>query len=254
MELARLKDFDALTFDCYGTLIDWESGMVAGLAPLIDQLDPRPSRDQILEAHAFHEFDATAPDAGQGLQRSARDRLSAHRRILGTDADVGGSRRPTDSRCRTGRHLATAPLRSDYLKQHYKLVILSNVDNTSFAGANARLGVAFDAIYTAEDIGSYKPDRPQLRLHDHPARRAGHAKSTAFSMSPKACSTITCPPPGTALATCWIYRRHDQDGFGATMDPGERPQVDFRFNSHGRPWLTPSRPNLPTDDVSPNDL
>ena len=51
----KLTDFKALTFDCYGTLIDWESGMVAGLKPLTDKVSRHLNRDEILEAHAFHE-------------------------------------------------------------------------------------------------------------------------------------------------------------------------------------------------------
>ena len=51
----KLTDFNVLTFDCYGTLIDWESGMVAALAPLTDKGDRELTRDQILEAHARHE-------------------------------------------------------------------------------------------------------------------------------------------------------------------------------------------------------
>jgi len=51
----RLSDFKALTFDCYGTLIDWEAGMVAALKPLTDRLAPALGRDAILEAHARHE-------------------------------------------------------------------------------------------------------------------------------------------------------------------------------------------------------
>ena len=51
----KLTDFKALSFDCYGTLIDWESGMIEGLKPLTDQIAKPLSRDEILEAHAFHE-------------------------------------------------------------------------------------------------------------------------------------------------------------------------------------------------------
>ena len=47
--------FDLITFDCYGTLIDWESGMVAALAPLTSRAGDGLSRDAILEAHARHE-------------------------------------------------------------------------------------------------------------------------------------------------------------------------------------------------------
>ena len=51
----NLRDFKVLTFDCYGTLIDWESGMVAGLSPLTDKLGGKLTRNEILEAHARHE-------------------------------------------------------------------------------------------------------------------------------------------------------------------------------------------------------
>ena len=51
----KLTDFKALTFDCYGTLIDWESGMIEALKPLTDKVSPALSRDEILEAHARHE-------------------------------------------------------------------------------------------------------------------------------------------------------------------------------------------------------
>jgi 2-haloacid dehalogenase len=59
-----------------------------------------------------------------------------------------------------------------YLKRHYKLVILSNVDNESFSFSNEELGVDFDAIYTAEDCGFYKPPCPQFRVHAPQAQDA----------------------------------------------------------------------------------
>ena len=49
-----------------------------------------------------------------------------------------------------------------YLEQHYRLVILSNVDSASFQGSNAKLGETFEAVYKAQDIGSYKPDPPKI--------------------------------------------------------------------------------------------
>ena len=63
----KLADFKALTFDCYGTLIDWESGMVAGLEPLTSQLPKRPSRDEILEAHARYESGQQAQNAMEAV-------------------------------------------------------------------------------------------------------------------------------------------------------------------------------------------
>ena len=61
----KLTDFDALTFDCYGTLIDWESGMIAGLKPLVDKVDRKLTRNDILEAHARHESGQQAQTPGR---------------------------------------------------------------------------------------------------------------------------------------------------------------------------------------------
>ena len=229
MELERLKDFDALTFDCYGTLIDWESGMVAGLAPLVRQLDPQPSRNAILEAHAFQE----STHQRQTPTKKYSDLLATVYRRIG---ETWGLTPSWEAAQVYGRSVPHWPAFSDSaaalasLRQHYKLVILSNVDNESFAGANARLGVDFDAIYTAEDIGSYKPhDRnfdymiAQLAARGIEKSRILHVAESLFHDH--------VPATRHGLATCWIYRRHDQEGFGATMDPGKRPEVDFQFNS-----------------------
>ena len=117
-----------------------------------------------------------------------------------------------------------------YLQQHYKLVILSNVDNTSFAASNEKLGIEFDAIYTAQDVGSYKPDDRNFEYMLENLKRSGidrhHVLHTAESMFHD-----HVPGKRHNLACCWIYRRHDKQGFGATMNPGDLPQVDFQFNS-----------------------
>ena len=117
-----------------------------------------------------------------------------------------------------------------YLKQHYKLIILSNVDNASFAFSKPRLGVAFDAVYTAEDIGSYKPSARNFEyMLDHLAE-LGLARSDVLHTA-ESLFHDHVPAKAHGLATCWIYRRHAQEGFGATMNPGSRPDTTFRFNS-----------------------
>jgi 2-haloacid dehalogenase len=225
----KLTQFKALTFDCYGTLIDWESGMFAALKPLIGKVGRDMARDDILATHARHE----ASQQEQTPAKNYRDLLATvYRRI----AEEWGVAVTWDECLTYGSSVKNWPAFPDsaealkYLKQHYKLVILSNVDNQSFAASNAKLGVAFDAVYTAEDIGSYKPadrnfeymleklktlglDKPDILhtaeslFHDHgPANRHG-------------------------LANCWIFRRHDKEGFGATSSPSVMPTYDFRFNS-----------------------
>lgn len=117
-----------------------------------------------------------------------------------------------------------------YLKQYYKLVILSNVDNQSFAASNKRLGVDFDAIYTAEDIGSYKPSAANFEYMLAMLKTRGYHKAdilhTAESMFHD-----HAPANRHGLRSCWIYRRFQQTGFGAIMAPGEMSHFDFRFNS-----------------------
>ena len=117
-----------------------------------------------------------------------------------------------------------------YLKRHYKLVILSNVDNASFALSNRRLQVAFDAIYAAEDIGSYKPDLRNFEYMLENLATLGVKKEeilhTAESMFHD-----HAPANSMGLRSAWIYRRHADEGFGATRHPGKMPTYDFVFNS-----------------------
>ncbi len=225
----KLTDFKALTFDCYGTLIDWETGMFEGLKPLIGRLATPPTRNQVLEAHARHE-------SAQQLQTPARIYRELLPIVYKRLAEEWGLPVSWEECLAYGQSVRNWPAFPDsaealqYLKRHYKLVILSNVDNESFAASQAKLGVAFDAIYTAEDIGSYKPSE---RNFDYMLRnlatlgiRKGEILHTAESMFHD-----HAPANRHGLASCWIYRRYDQDGFGATMHPGDMPTYDFRFNS-----------------------
>jgi 2-haloacid dehalogenase len=119
-----------------------------------------------------------------------------------------------------------------YLKQYFKLVILSNVDNESFAESNKKLGVDFDAIYTAEDIASYKPADHNFKYMLAMLKSRGYETSdilhTAESMFHD-----HAPANRHGIKSCWIYRRYSQQGFGATLHPGAMPHYDFRFNSLG---------------------
>ena len=229
MTRKKLTDYDTLTFDCYGTLIDWESGMIAGLRPLTEKLDQELTRDQILEAHARHE-------SGQQAQTPSKkysDLLATVYRRLAEEWRVAVSWEACES---YGRSVKDWPAFADsiealtYLKQHYRLVILSNVDNASFAASNARLGVAFDAIYTAEDVGTYKPSDRNFEYMLHHLANNGVAKERILHTAESLFHDHK-PANRHKLATCWIYRRYDQEGFGATMDPGSQPAIDFRFNS-----------------------
>lgn len=225
----ELSDFKVLTFDCYGTLIDWESGMLQGLQALTAQLGKEISNDAILEAHAHHESLQQAQTPGKAYRHLLP---IVYRRL----AEEWGVSVTWDECLIYGESVQHWPVFADsvaalaYLRQHFKLVILSNVDNQSFAASNEKLQVAFDAIYTAEDVGSYKPADSNFDYMLARLERMGFGKDdilhTAESMFHD-----HGPANRYGLASCWIYRRHDKQGFGATMNPGELPSVEFRFNS-----------------------
>ena len=109
-------------------------------------------------------------------------------------------------------------------------MILSNVDRASFQGSNAKLGVTFDAVYTAQDIGSYKPDP---RNFTYMLARLGEKGVAPNRILHTAQSLFHDHVPASAagLATAWIDRRHEAQGWGATPPPPREARIDFRFTS-----------------------
>jgi len=225
----RLTDCTTLTFDCYGTLIDWESGIVAALQPLLARLGTAPSRDAALAAFARHE---TRLEAAHPTMRYRELLARVHDALAhewGAAPDAAGSRR-------FGASVGDWPAFADtaaslaYLRRHYRLVILSNVDRDSFRASSVRLGVDFDAVFTAEDIGTYKPDpRNFAWLVEHLATM-GVAKSQILHTA-QSLFHDHAPANAAGLASAWIDRRHAASGWGATAAPPAGVRYDFRFAS-----------------------
>ncbi|MDA8048963.1 MAG: haloacid dehalogenase type II [Rhodospirillales bacterium] len=225
----RLHDFRVLTFDCYGTLIDWESGIFSALVPLQAKLPEPPARDAVLEAFARHE---SAQEAETPAMRYPELLAKVHRRL----ATEWGIAADEELEKRFGASVPDWPAFSDSpdalaaLKKHFQLVILSNVDRKSFAGSNRRLGVVFDAVFTAEDIGAYKPDPANFRyLLERLAERG--VKKSEILHTAQSLFHDHVPAKRAGLATAWIDRRHGAAGFGATMPPPEDARYDFRLPS-----------------------
>ncbi len=225
----KLSEFKVLTFDVYGTLIDWESGMVTGLKPLTDKLSRTLSRDDILEAHAYYE---STTQKWTPAKKYHELLPVVYRRL----AEEWGAEVTWEECVAYGLSVRQWPAFPDsadalaYLKKHFKLVVLTNTDNLSFSGSNARLNTHFDGVFTAEDIGSYKPADRNFDYMLDVLKRRGIDKNqilhTAESMFHD-----HAPANKHGLANCWIYRRHDKEGFGATMNPGDMPTFNFQFNS-----------------------
>ena len=119
-----------------------------------------------------------------------------------------------------------------YLKQHYKLVILSNVDRASFAHSNAKLGVEFDAVYTARISAPTSPIRAISPICSTIWQKSAWSKDDILHTA-QSLTHDHVPAEDVGLTTCWIDRRHDQPGFGATKQPPRQPRIDVRFTSLG---------------------
>ncbi len=227
----RLTDFRVLSLDCYGTLIDWESGLLAALQTLLKRtgLKRAGTRDAALQAFARHESAQQAETPGMLYAE-----LLTH--VYHRLADEWGVQGTHEEARRFGASVPDWPAFPDtqaalqYLRQHYKLVILSNVDRASFAGSNRRLGVTFDAVYTAQDIGSYKPDPANFRTMLDCLAAIGHGRGEILHTA-QSLFHDHAPAKSCGLATAWIDRRHDQAGWGATMAPPDGATWDIRFPS-----------------------
>jgi 2-haloacid dehalogenase len=225
----RLSDFSVLTFDCYGTLIDWETGISEALAPWLVRAGVSRGRDQILEA--FAELESAQQAATPGLRYP--ELLAEVHQGLAERFGIAPDPKAAEE---FGASVGNWPAFPDsaealaYLKQHYQLVILSNVDRASFAQSNESLGVSFDAIYTAEDIGFYKPNPRNFDyLLAHLAEQ-GIGKAQILHTA-ESLHHDHIPAKRIGLATCWIHRRAGKQGHGATRVPDAEVRPDFRFES-----------------------
>jgi 2-haloacid dehalogenase len=225
----KLSDFKVLTFDCYGTLIDWESGILAALRPLLARAKPASNDDAVLQAFARHESAQEAETPGMiysGLLAVVHRQLAEEWGVQPNEAEDA----------RFGASVSDWPAFPDsptalaYLKHHYRLAILSNVDRASFAGSNRRLGLEFNAVFTAQDIGSYKPDLANFRYMLARLAEQGIAPGEILHTA-QSLYHDHVPAKRVGLATAWIDRRHERNGWGATMPPPTDAAYDFRFDS-----------------------
>jgi 2-haloacid dehalogenase len=224
----KLSDFRVLSFDCYGTLIDWESGIWAALQPLIQANDFKISREAALAAYGTIEpaQEHETPDLIYSeLLVLVHAKMAAAWELASTpalDTAFGNSIPQWPAFPDSAEALA-------YLKQHYKLVILSNVDRASFAGSNPKLGVTFDAICTAEDIGSYKPDPRNFQYLIREIEKLGLKKADILHTA-QSLYHDHVQAEAAGLARCWINRRGDTGtGSGATKPVAKMPKLDFQF-------------------------
>jgi 2-haloalkanoic acid dehalogenase type II len=230
-----LSDFKVLTFDCYGTLIDWETGIWDAFQPLITRNGSHAvTRAKLLEtfARCESEQEAKFPDLNY-----AEILLRVHAAVaarLGLASDAGLD----EDFARSLPHWPAFPDTADalrVLKQHYKLVILSNVHRSGFEASMRKLGVAFDAVYTAEDIGSYKPSPKNFEyLLRHLEQDFGFGRKDILHTA-QSLYHDHAPARRLGLANAWIDRQRlsESGDWGATAKVDKRPETDYLFFSMG---------------------
>ena len=213
--------FEALTFDCYGTLIDWETGLWGAFAPILDAHDLTLDAEDVLARYARYE---AAAEAGPYLRY--RDVLAAG--LRGVAGELGVTPTAAEVEAFSGS-VADWPAFPDTaaalarLQARYRLGVITNCDDDLFAASNERLGVRFDWIVTAEQVGSYKPSEANFqRAFERlglPRERILHVAQSLFHDH--------VPAKRLGLSTVWIDRRHDRAGSGATPPADATPDATF---------------------------
>ncbi|HLH07273.1 MAG TPA: haloacid dehalogenase type II [Terriglobales bacterium] len=204
------SQFECLTFDCYGTLIDWESGILAAVRPILDSHHRRLSDDGILELFAAIEAEEETGDYKKYRQVLQRVMWKMSARIVFplTEAELNAF----------PNSLPTWPVFSDTvealrrLKSNYKLGVISNIDNDLFAETAKALQVPFDFVNTAEQARSYKPSLNNFHLA---VERIGMPKEKILHCAQSIYHDIV-PARELGIANVWVNRRAGKRGSGAT--------------------------------------
>ncbi len=224
----KIQGKTTLTFDCYGTLIDWESGIWDGFQLLLWTNNSTIIRKTCLETFAEIESTVQAQHPEMLYPEILRltHKLFANRFNLKTSPEMDK---------RFGDFVPFWPAFPDSadmlrrLKSQYKLVILSNVNKDSFAKSNERLGLEFDTIFTAEDIGSYKPN---LQNFAYMIQNLNCDQEEILHVAQSLFHDIK-PATKTGLDTVWIDRQGLTEGgsWGTTVKIDPPPKASLTFSS-----------------------
>lgn len=214
-----LGRFRVLSFDCYGTLIDWESGILGALRPLIAAHGKSLSDDGLLELYGELEAEAEAGEY-QPYRKILEGVARGIGRRLGFEASEQEARSLPES-LKSWPPFPDTVAALGRLKTRYKLAIVSNTDDDLFAHTARRLEVPFDWVITAQQARSYKPSHNNFKLALErmalPPEQVLHcAQSTYHDI---------VPARELGLATVWVNRRGSKGG-GATKAAEGRPDVE----------------------------
>ena len=211
--------FDVLTFDCYGTLIDWEAGILAALRPVLAAHGVEAPDEAALEAFARHEAEIEA-----GPYRPYRDVLGGVlTAILGHFDETA----TPEEVAAFGGSVTTWPAFPDSaaalarLHDRFTLGVITNCDDDLFGASEQRLGQTFDWVVTAQQARRYKPNPRGFELMFErvglPPARILHVAQSLYHDH--------VPAKRLGLSTVWVDRRGGQPGSGATPPATAMPDL-----------------------------
>jgi len=218
--MINFEQFEILSFDCYGTLIDWESGILNALKPILENHSINISDQEILELFAKIESIQESEDYlkyGEILKNVVQE--------FGKDLKFEPTEFELNALPNSIQHwepFSDTVEALKALKKRYKLTIISNIDDEFFAHTAKKLGVDFDWVITAEQVKSYKPS---LQNFEVALQRMGITHDRLLHVAQSIYHDIV-PAKSMGLATVWVNRRKDQDGFGATVPANETPDLE----------------------------
>ena len=216
----KLMDFKALTFDCYGTLIDWETGILGGLRPMFISRGLQVDDGKILETYAVAESQAET-----GEFKPYREVLQQVVRDVGKAFGFEPTREEQESLPESVKQWQPFPdtvAALERLHRKYKLAIISNIDDDLFRETEKHLKTKFDFVTTALEVGSYKPSQNNflsaLRKMQIEKKRVLHvAQSLHHDIAAARALGISC---------VWVNRRKGKHGGGATIPSAAQPDLE----------------------------
>jgi 2-haloacid dehalogenase len=211
--------FECLTFDCYGTLIDWETGILSALKPILAGHHRELSDDRILELYGTLEAHI---ESGEYLRY--RDVLERVTKRLGARLSFPLYEGEATALAESMKNWPTFPDTVEALrrlKPRYKLAIISNTDDDLFAETAKTLEVSFDYVITAQQVGNYKPSH---RNFEHALGVIGLPKEKILHCAQSVYHDIV-PAKTLGIANVWVNRRAGKQGGGATKVAEETPDL-----------------------------
>jgi 2-haloacid dehalogenase len=212
--------YEVVSFDCYGTLIDWESGIVTALRPVLSGRGIILEDDRVLELYA--EIESAAE---RGAYVTYRHILREVMRRFGAALRFAPTRSELNLFVESLKSWTPFPDTVDalrILKRHFKLAVISNIDDDLFASTAKHLNVEFDWIITAEQAKSYKPSLNNFTLA---IERMGVSPRTILHVAQSLYHDVI-PAQRVGLSTVWVNRRKGREGFGATPRASARPDLE----------------------------